>query len=130
MSTNSSTSCLSSPAASSIQHIRRVLKMGTMELMENSDDFAEFVSELKDYAWRLNKEERCFLDCVLRLHRELAADASFIITVGVLCWPHFAKTNDQTRCGTSCFQHPVQARCCIECFNIGYHIQWVGPVTL
>ncbi|PNX76833.1 hypothetical protein L195_g032792 [Trifolium pratense] len=77
--TNSSASCLPSPAASSIQHIRRMLKMGTMDLMENADDFAEFVNELKDYAWRLNKEERYFLDCVLRLHRELVANVSFII---------------------------------------------------
>ncbi|PNX56482.1 hypothetical protein L195_g049904, partial [Trifolium pratense] len=79
MATNSSASCLPSSAASSIQHIRRMLKMGMTDLMENSGDFAEFVNELKDYAWRLNKEERYFLDCVLRLHRELAADASFII---------------------------------------------------
>ncbi|MCI21336.1 hypothetical protein A2U01_0042503, partial [Trifolium medium] len=79
MAIDSSASCLPSPAASFIQHIRRMLKMETMDLMENADDFAEFAHELQDYAWRLNKEERYFLDCVLRLHRELKANASFII---------------------------------------------------
>ncbi|MCI62077.1 hypothetical protein A2U01_0083334, partial [Trifolium medium] len=44
-------------------------------------DFSEFVKELKDYSWRLNKDEKRFMDCVLRLHKELVADASFIIVV-------------------------------------------------
>ncbi|PNX57463.1 hypothetical protein L195_g058706, partial [Trifolium pratense] len=53
----------------------------TKELMENFDDFLEFVKELNDYSWRLNKDEKRFLECVLRFQKGLVVDPSFIIAV-------------------------------------------------
>ncbi|MCH91384.1 hypothetical protein A2U01_0012311, partial [Trifolium medium] len=78
---DSSSSCAQSPALPAIKQIRRMLCMETEELMGHVDDFSEFVKELNDYSWRLNKKESFFLDCVLRFQKGLVADASFISTV-------------------------------------------------
>ncbi|PNX55445.1 hypothetical protein L195_g049074, partial [Trifolium pratense] len=42
---------------------------------------SEFVKELNDNSWRLNKEEKRFLDSVLHLQKGLTSDASFITAV-------------------------------------------------
>ncbi|MCI67399.1 hypothetical protein A2U01_0088658, partial [Trifolium medium] len=66
---SSSSTCVQSPALPTIKQICRMLCMETEELMENIDDFLEFVKELNDYSWRLSKNEKRFLECVLRFQR-------------------------------------------------------------
>ncbi|PNX82435.1 hypothetical protein L195_g038464 [Trifolium pratense] len=78
---DSSFECGQSPASPVIKRLCRMLCIDTEELIENFDDFSEFVKELNDYAWRLNKEEKRFLDSVLRLQKGLTSDASFVIAV-------------------------------------------------
>ncbi|PNX68748.1 hypothetical protein L195_g064122, partial [Trifolium pratense] len=56
-----------------------MLTLRTEDLMEDFGEFSEFVKELNDYCWRLTKEEKRFLDSVLRLERELKDSASFVI---------------------------------------------------
>ncbi|PNX91736.1 hypothetical protein L195_g047870 [Trifolium pratense] len=58
-----------------------MLTISTEDLMEDFGEFSEFVKELNDYSWRLTKEEKRFLDSVLRLERELKDSASFVIAV-------------------------------------------------
>ncbi|MCI54963.1 hypothetical protein A2U01_0076213, partial [Trifolium medium] len=78
---SSSSTCVQSPVLPAIKQIRRMLCMETEKLMENIADFSEFVKELNDYLWRLDKNEKRFLECVLRFQRGLVADASFITAV-------------------------------------------------
>ncbi|MCH86310.1 hypothetical protein A2U01_0007165 [Trifolium medium] len=70
-----------SPASPVIKRLRRMLMIDTEDLMEDFSEFSEFVKELNDYSWRLNKEEKRFLESVLRLEKELTASASFVIAV-------------------------------------------------
>ncbi|MCI60535.1 hypothetical protein A2U01_0081791, partial [Trifolium medium] len=63
---SSSSTCVQSPALPAIKQICLMLCMETKELMENIADFLEFVKELNDYSWRLDKNEKRFLECVLR----------------------------------------------------------------
>ncbi|CAJ2679792.1 unnamed protein product [Trifolium pratense] len=73
--------CGQSPASPVIKRLRRMLTISTEDLMEDFGEFLEFVKELNDYCWRLTKEEKRFLDSVLRLERELKDSASFVIAV-------------------------------------------------
>ncbi|PNX68851.1 hypothetical protein L195_g056393, partial [Trifolium pratense] len=73
--------CGQSPASPVIKRLRRMLTISTEDLMEDFGEFSEFVKELNDYSWRLSKEEKRFLDSVLRLERELQDSASFVIAV-------------------------------------------------
>ncbi|XP_045819183.1 ankycorbin-like [Trifolium pratense] len=73
--------CGQSPASPVIKRLRRMLTINTEDLMEDFGEFSEFVKELNDYCWRLTKEEKRFLDSVLRLEKELKDSASFVIAV-------------------------------------------------
>ncbi|MCI54042.1 hypothetical protein A2U01_0075289, partial [Trifolium medium] len=53
----------------------------TDELMDQVDDFSEFVKELHDYSWRLDRKESFFLVRVLRLQKGLTADAPFVNSI-------------------------------------------------
>ncbi|MCI36430.1 hypothetical protein A2U01_0057653, partial [Trifolium medium] len=64
-----------------IKQIQRMLRFETDELMGQVDDFSEFVKELNDYSWRLDKKESLFLGRVLRLHKGLTADAPFVNSI-------------------------------------------------
>ncbi|PNX84535.1 hypothetical protein L195_g040597 [Trifolium pratense] len=79
--TGSSFECGQSPVSPVIKRLYCMLCIDTEELMENFDDFSKFMKELNDYALRLNKEEKRFLDSVLRLQKALTSDASFVIVV-------------------------------------------------
>ncbi|CAJ2643144.1 unnamed protein product [Trifolium pratense] len=73
--------CGQSPASPVIKRLRRMLTLSTEDLMDDFGEFSEFVKELNDYCWRLTKEEKRFLDSVLRLEKELKDSASFVIAV-------------------------------------------------
>ncbi|PNX69905.1 hypothetical protein L195_g056977, partial [Trifolium pratense] len=73
--------CGQSPASPVIKRLRHMLTISTEDLMEDFGEFSEFVKELNDYSWRLSKEEKRFLDSVLRLEKELQDSASFVIAV-------------------------------------------------
>ncbi|PNX58270.1 hypothetical protein L195_g050824 [Trifolium pratense] len=92
---DSSFECGQSPASPVIKRLRRMLCTDTEELMENFDDFSEFVKELNDYSWRLNKEEKRFLDSVLRLQKGLTTDASFVIAVENVKECHTERVDDR-----------------------------------
>ncbi|CAJ2652020.1 unnamed protein product [Trifolium pratense] len=73
--------CGQSPTSPVIKQLRRMLTISTEDLMDDFGEFSEFVKELNDYCWRLTKEEKRFLDSVLRLEKELKDSASFVIAV-------------------------------------------------
>ncbi|MCI91768.1 hypothetical protein A2U01_0113063, partial [Trifolium medium] len=58
-----------------------MLRFETDELMDQADDFSEFVKELNDYSRRLDKKESIFQGRVLRLQKGLTADAPFVNSI-------------------------------------------------
>ncbi|MCI49929.1 hypothetical protein A2U01_0071173, partial [Trifolium medium] len=65
-----------------------MLRFETDELMVQVDDFSEFVTELHDYSWRLDRKESLFLARMLRLQRGLTADAPFVNSIEEQEWCH------------------------------------------
>ncbi|MCI76174.1 hypothetical protein A2U01_0097443, partial [Trifolium medium] len=60
----SPTSCVEPTIVSIIKQLRRMLKLDVDELLDQMDDFTEFVNALRGYSWRLTKKESVFLECV------------------------------------------------------------------
>jgi hypothetical protein len=48
------------------------------DLMDNYEDFASVVTDLRDYSWRLTHPQREFLDCLLELRSWMIKDFPFI----------------------------------------------------
>ncbi|MCI32299.1 hypothetical protein A2U01_0053512, partial [Trifolium medium] len=84
----SPTSYIESHVVPIIKQICRMLKFDTEDLLDQVDDFTEFVNALKDYSWRLIKKESFFLERVLRFQKELASDAPFVNFVEEQEWCH------------------------------------------
>ncbi|MCI91348.1 hypothetical protein A2U01_0112642, partial [Trifolium medium] len=63
-----------------------MLKFDIDELLNQVDDFTEFVNALKDYSWRLTKKESVFLERILYFQKKLSADAPFVNSVEEQEW--------------------------------------------
>jgi hypothetical protein len=67
--------------ASLIDTLRSMLLQGPEDLMDDYEDFASMVTNLRDYSWRLTPPQHEFLDCLLVLRDRMIKDFPFISAV-------------------------------------------------
>jgi hypothetical protein len=70
------------PAVTSlINALRSLLLQDPEDLMDDYEDFASMVTNLRDYSWRLTPPQHEFLDCLLSLRDRMIKDFPFISAV-------------------------------------------------
>jgi TolA-binding protein len=67
--------------ASLIDALRSLLLQDPEDLMDDYEDFASMVTNLRDYSWRLTLPQHEFLDCLLALRDRMIKDFPFISAV-------------------------------------------------
>ncbi|KAK2362262.1 hypothetical protein QL285_087339 [Trifolium repens] len=72
---------MASAVASLIDTLRSMLLQGPEDLMDDYEDFASMVTNLRDYSWRLTPPQHEFLDCLLVLRDRMIKDFPFISVV-------------------------------------------------
>ncbi|KAK2398604.1 hypothetical protein QL285_048527 [Trifolium repens] len=72
---------MASSVASLIDALRSLLLQDPEDLMDDYEDFASMVTNLRDYSWRLTPPQREFLDCLLALRDRMIKDFPFIMAV-------------------------------------------------
>jgi FtsZ-binding cell division protein ZapB len=83
---------MASTVASLIDTLRSLLLQDPEDLMDDYEDFASMVTNLRDYSWRLTPPQHEFLDCLLSLRDRMIKDFPFISTVEE-SWCHNQRTN-------------------------------------
>jgi chromosome segregation ATPase len=88
---------LESPAMPAIRRVRNIFEEDIDELLDNVGEFQTCVEELKDYKWRLNDEQKAFLELALELSKRLEKHAAFIETTNVVfdCYTALEDTLDK-----------------------------------
>jgi hypothetical protein len=71
--------------ASLLQTLKTMLLQDPEELMDDYEDFASVVTDLRDYTWGLNHPQREFLNCLLELRNQMISDFPFIASVEESC---------------------------------------------
>jgi predicted trehalose synthase len=72
---------MASNVASLIDALRSLLLQDPEDLMDDYEDFASMVTNLRDYSWRLTPPQHEFLDCLLSLRDQMIKDFPFISAV-------------------------------------------------
>jgi hypothetical protein len=72
---------MASSVASLIDGLRTLLLQSPEDLMDDYEDFASMVTNLRDYSWRLTPPQHEFLDCLLALRDRMIKDFPFISAV-------------------------------------------------
>jgi hypothetical protein len=72
---------MASSVASLIDGLRTLLLQDPEDLMDDYEDFASMVTNLRDYSWRLTLPQHEFLDCLLALRDRMIKDFPFISAV-------------------------------------------------
>ncbi|KAK2356862.1 hypothetical protein QL285_094182 [Trifolium repens] len=72
---------MASSVASLIDGLRTLLLQDPEDLMDDYEDFASMVTNLRDYSWRLTPPQQEFLDCLLALRDWMVKDFPFISAV-------------------------------------------------
>jgi hypothetical protein len=72
---------MASSVASLIDGLRSLLLQSPEDLMDDYEDFASMVTNLRDYSWRLTPPQHEFLDCLLALRDRMIKDFPFISAV-------------------------------------------------
>jgi predicted trehalose synthase len=72
---------MASTVASLIDTLRSLLLQDPEDLMDDYEDFASMVTNLRDYSWRLTPPQHEFLDCLLSLRDRMIKDFPFISAV-------------------------------------------------
>ncbi|KAK2457119.1 hypothetical protein QL285_004423 [Trifolium repens] len=72
---------MASTIASLIDALRSLLLQDPEDLMDDYEDFASMVTNLRDYSWRLTPPQHEFLDCLLSLRDRMIKDFPFIFAV-------------------------------------------------
>ncbi|KAK2457870.1 hypothetical protein QL285_005099 [Trifolium repens] len=72
---------MASTIASLIDALRSLLLQDPEDLMDDYEDFASMVTNLRDYSWRLTPPQHEFLDCLLSLRDRMIKDFPFISAV-------------------------------------------------
>jgi hypothetical protein len=67
--------------ASLIDALKSLLLQDPEDLMDDYEDFASMVTNLRDYSWRLTLPQHEFLDCLLALRDRMIKDFPFISAV-------------------------------------------------
>jgi hypothetical protein len=67
--------------ASLINVLRSLLLQDPEDFMDDYEDFASMVTNLRDYSWRLTPPQHEFLDCLLSLRDRMIKDFPFISAV-------------------------------------------------
>jgi hypothetical protein len=67
--------------ASLIDALKTLLLQDPEDLMDDYEDFASMVTNLRDYSWRLTLPQHEFLDCLLALRDRMIKDFPFISAV-------------------------------------------------
>jgi hypothetical protein len=72
---------MASSVASLIDELRSLLLRDPEDLMDDYEDFASMVTNLRDYSWRLTPPQHEFLGCLLALRDRMIKDFPFIMAV-------------------------------------------------
>jgi hypothetical protein len=72
---------MASSVASLIDALRSLLLKEPEDLMDDYEDFASMVTNLRDYSWRLTPPQHEFLGCLLALRDRMIKDFPFIMAV-------------------------------------------------
>jgi hypothetical protein len=72
---------MASSVASLIDALRSLLLQEPEDLMDDYEDFASMVTNLRDYSWRLTPHQHEFLGCLLALRDRMIKDFPFIMAV-------------------------------------------------
>ncbi|KAK2444495.1 hypothetical protein QL285_015520 [Trifolium repens] len=72
---------MASNVASLIDTLRSLLLQDHEDLMDDYEDFASMVTNLRDYSWQLTPPQHEFLDCLLSLRDRMIKDFPFISAV-------------------------------------------------
>jgi hypothetical protein len=72
---------MASSVASLIDELRSLLLQDLEDLMDDYEDFASMVTNLRDYSWRLTPPQHEFLSCLLALRDWMIKDFPFIMAV-------------------------------------------------
>ncbi|KAK2375642.1 hypothetical protein QL285_076522 [Trifolium repens] len=72
---------MASSVASLIDGLKTLLLQNPEDLMDDYEDFASMVTNLRDYSWRLTPPQHEFLDCLLALRDRMIKDFPFISAV-------------------------------------------------
>jgi hypothetical protein len=72
---------MASSVASLIDALRSLLLQDPEDFMDDYEDFASMVTNLRDYSWRLTPPQHEFLDCLLALQDRMIKDFPFIMAV-------------------------------------------------
>ncbi|KAK2457663.1 hypothetical protein QL285_004909 [Trifolium repens] len=72
---------MASTVASLIDALRSLLLQDPEDLMDDYEDFASMVTNLRDYSWRLTPPQHEFLNCLLSLRDRMIKDFPFISAV-------------------------------------------------
>ncbi|KAK2395877.1 hypothetical protein QL285_057570 [Trifolium repens] len=72
---------MATSVASLIDRLRTLLLQNPEDLMDDYEDFASTVTNLRDYSWRLTAPQHEFLDCLLALRDRMIKDFPFISAV-------------------------------------------------
>jgi cell division protein FtsB len=72
---------MASSVASLIDELRSLLLRDPEDLMDDYEDFASMVTNLRDYSWRLTPPQHEFLSCLLALRDWMNKDFPFIMAV-------------------------------------------------
>jgi uncharacterized coiled-coil DUF342 family protein len=67
--------------ASLLDTLKSMLLQDPEELMDDYEDFASVVADLRNYTWCLNHPQREFLNCLLELRNQMISDFPFIASV-------------------------------------------------
>jgi hypothetical protein len=82
---------------SAIRRVRSRAEENIDELLDNVGEFQTYVEELRDYKWRLNDEQKAFLELALELSERLEKHAAFIETTNAVfdCYTALEDTLDK-----------------------------------
>jgi hypothetical protein len=72
---------MASSVASLIDALRSLLLQDLEDLMDDYEDFASMVTNLRDYSWRLTPPQHEILGCLLALRDRVIKDFPFIMAV-------------------------------------------------
>ncbi|KAK2373135.1 hypothetical protein QL285_074193 [Trifolium repens] len=72
---------MASSVASLIDALKALLSQAPEDLMDDYEDFASMVTNLRDYSWRLTLPQHEFLECLLALRDRMIKDFPFISAV-------------------------------------------------
>jgi hypothetical protein len=72
---------MNSPVDLLINTLKSMLLQEPEDLMDNYEDFASMVTNLRDYSWRLSTSQHLFLDRLLEVRDQMIKDFPFIDSV-------------------------------------------------